>query len=522
MKFEIYSKYGEVVRYSGYPKYVGTYLGVPYLEFSSIESPTPINWEIGDYISYSRTGQKYYLHSVPQPKKQARSGEYGAAFVYSNVKFYSEIKDLEVAFFRDIVSEDNGIHFSTRPDVNTFESVYGIATRIQENLDEIFPGKWSIEVVESEDEELSELLNEAKDFSLSNGTCLDALTQIYEVWKNIGWTYSYKSEKHTITLGSTYFRTEENTTGSYGYGKGKGLISLKKASSNDEDFATRLYVYGSTRNVPSRYYNGLDILNKDSVDIVNLMIPLDKWGKTDGLPDARKAYIQADDATIEKYGIIPRIVYFDGNGQREICPSIKGLTFREVRQAMLDSGAPTAYLPDDIDSRIDVVYGTNNLTDGGSKAEYEANKTFYFGIPSNIGFDVVEQGKLTAEGVAVFSMKTGMCAGREFKVKDQIGSLDGSVVFELERVWDESLGMAFPNKTFPVSQGDQYVILDIPLPDFYITIAQDKLYEAGKILLEESSRFIPFYEPLVDTIVAVNDKIGLREGMYMQIQDEDV
>ena len=35
----------------------------------------------------------------------------------------------------------------------------------------------------------------------------------------------------------------------------------------------------------ARYYNTKGILNADSVDIRNLMLPLDKWGMTDNLPD---------------------------------------------------------------------------------------------------------------------------------------------------------------------------------------------------------------------------------------------
>ena len=523
MKFTVYSKDGSVIRCSGYPKYVGTYLGVPYLEFSSIESPTPINWERGDFIIYHRTGFTYYLHSIPQPKKQADSGHYGAAFVYSNVKFYSAVKDLDVAPFRDVVSEDNEIHFSTRPDVSTFENVYGIATRIQENLNDLFPNKWEIRVYDTNDTDLLALFEEAKEFSLSNGSCLGALSLIYDTWKNVGWTHSVIAGKEVITIGSTSIRTAENTTDAYAYGKGNGLKSIKKAAANEDEFATRLYVYGSDRNIQTRYYNGLDIHNKDSVNIVNLMLPLDKWGRTDGKPDARKAYLQASDEIVAKYGLIPRIVYFDGSNNEEIYPSITGLTYAQVRKAMQDAGKGTEYLPKDYDSRIDLITDPGSANDiDGSKEATEQNRTFTLVLDSQIGFNLEEQGALTAEGYATISMKSGACAGRNFLVKKQQVTIDNRPILTLERAWDESIGMGYPNATYPLSRGDQFVLLDIPMPDFYITLAQYRLLDKAEKMLEDYTRVSAFYEPDVDSIVANRNIRNIREGMYMQVYDNDI
>ena len=525
-RFSIISKDGTQVLHEGCPKYTGTYLNVPYLEFSSIESPNPIQWQIGDFVVYHRTGSTYKLYNLPEPKKQARKGEHGSAFVYSNVKFYSPVKDLEIAPFRDVVSEDNKIHFSTRPEVNTTENIYGIASRIQESLNDIFPNKWEIVVFDTEDKDLLALFNEAKDYSVSNASCLDALSQIYETWKNVGWLHETAGEKEKIIIGATSLRNTENTTDAFAYGKGKGLTAIKKAAANEGEFATRLYVYGSERNIQTRYYNGLDIHNNESVDIRNLMIPPTSWGKTNGKPDARKAYLQASDEIVAKYGLIPRTVYFDGSENEEIYPSITGLTFREVRKAILDSGTQVgADLPADIDARIDLVWDVATDTIGdGSKEDTEANPTFLFGLQSTIGFNVQDQAKLTDEGYATISMKTGACAGREFKVKTGKYSITGGtkLYFELEKYWDESIGEAFPNTRYPIEKGDQFVLLDIPMPDYYITLAQERLLEAGEKMLEDYSRVSAYYEPSIDSIKIAEGSKSLREGMYMAVYDEDI
>lgn len=522
-RFTIYSKEGNSIRHSGEPKYNGTYLNVPYVEFRSIESPTLINWEVGDFVDYYRTGFRYRLYSLPEPKKQARANSYGAAFVYSNVKFYEATKELEIALFRDLVPEDNKIHFSTRPDVTTFENVYGIAERIQECMDDLFPGKWRIEVYSTDDGDLKALFEEAKEFSVSNGSCLDALSQIYETWKNVGWVHTYdaSSDVDVITIGATSVRTESNTTDAFSYGMGNGLTSIKKAAANEGEFATRLYVYGSERNIQTRYYNNFNIVDKDSVNIVNLMIPMDKWGKTNGMPDARKAYLQADDAVIAKYGLIPRIVYFDGSENEEIYPSIQGLTCREVRKAMIEAGqSGSAYLPADIDDSIDVVANLSVLLDAGDKESIEKERTFRMDI-NQVGFDIAEQGKLTSEGYATIAMKSGKCEGREFKVKKSVLSSEGQSL-TLERAWDESLGMGFPNTIYPIEIGDKFVLLDIPMPDYYISLASKRLYDAGERLLEDYTRVSAFYEPGINPIKIKEGGKIIRQGMYMRIYDEDI
>lgn len=523
-KFSIYSKDGSIIRYAGEPKYTGTFMGVSYIEFSSIDSPVPIPWERGDYVDYYRIGKRFRLYSRPEPKKQARRGESGASFIYSNVKFYASTKDLEIAPFRDLVPADNDIHFSTRPDVSTYESVYGIAARIQECMDDIFPGKWAIEVFDTSDTDLLALFNEQKEFSVSNGSCLEALSQIYEVWKNVGWVHTYDSvrDKEIITIGRTSLRDSENTSDSYAYGIGNGLTSIKKAAANEDEFATRLYVYGSERNIQTRYYNGLNIHDKDSVNIVNLMLPPEKWGKTNGLPDARKAYLQADDALIEKYGLIPRTVYFDGNENEEIYPSITGLTSLDVRDAMIEAGeGDSSMLPEagyefPIDKFSYVIFADDN----GDAQHIKANPNWEATV-LGVGFDIFEQGKLTENGYATISMKSGACAGREFKVKANSVIEDGQSL-TIERTWDESLGMGFPNSFYPVKKGDQFVLLDIPMPDYYIALAQKRLLEAGEKLLSDCTRVSPLYEPSVDSFKVKKGTKILQEGMYMQVYDKDI
>lgn len=684
-RFSIISKDGDKIRYEGKPRYIGTYLKPSYLEFSEIASPTPIDWQVGDYVDYPRTGMRYRLYSIPQASKNARKGSHGRAFTYSNVQLHAATKELEIALFKDLVSADNNIHFSTSPDVATFENVYGIARRIQACMDDLYPNRWFIQVADfdaSEDAEILEKINTAKDFALSGGTCLDALTKIYELWQEVGWIHTYDSAsgKDVITIGYANKRIGANTTEPYIYGKGNGLTAIKKTQANKDEFATRLYVYGSDRNLPSRYYNDKNILNAESLDIRNLMLPIAEWGKTSNRPDARKAYLENAEA-VAKYGVIPKTHYFDSDDAgADIYPSIEGMTIGQVRNlAGVDYRPSTSVYPsnservDEIKAVVKTPRDNGVLNRGGNTYQYSSNEhipatyevkkvpkvagdfeiltnyvlyqsvintDFYqgeivfqptlqcvipdaefnsvsakvtlgdevnsddflirskkvttisaqkndsgdwvfdfkdmsakydgsiydAGFPINlyvsitvnkeatkneheiqiqfsggsaflgikeileksfslrlkqIGFDISEKAN-QGQGKTI-SMKTGDCQGRNFVISScvYVPWLD-SWDLTLSRQQDDSLGILFPNTDTTIKAGDRFVLLDIAMPDIYVEAAMDRLLSEGEKLLSRVSRIRNNYEPSIDAKVMIESGRTIREGMFMQISDEDV
>ena len=685
-RFKIYSKDGQTVRYEGCPKYNGTYLKVSYLEFSSIASPTPIAWQVGDYVDYPRTGLRYTLRSIPSVRKKAKSGQTGDAFVYQNVQFMAQTQDLAVAPFIDLVPGDNGVHFSTQSAVSTFENAYGIAARIQACLDDLFPGVWDVKVYENLDGDFEKKISEAVDFSIDGGTCLEACDRMYDTW-GIGWTH-YKdstSGKDVLLFGRPNTRTSDNTSPDFIFGPGSGLTALKKSVANSDEIGTRLRVFGSSRNIPTSYYRGLDIYNGESADIQNLMIPLSKWGKTDGKPDARKAYLQASDEVVAALGLIPRTHYFDGSDGEEIYPSLEGATVGDVRAAKQEL-QDTTYVPSqtvypDASERVDEIEAATNPEDdgysGGSdgskykdtqvvsyvgvnrqqvhvssnvrpeqygdptevsyyifsqvslskddavtvesgmegyiedangiiysdagsvkvvltlqsgtstngnlasksvettkegnrynfrlpeitlehpsdytemnlrltitvKASRSANSFFYVNLSGHdfllgeytpikgdftltlkqIGFDISQRAPLTADGLARIYMVDGMNAGRSFYVRSCSYTSDSDTwLLGMYRTEDESTGMRYPNSQFPINPGDHFLLLDIAMPELYVGLASQRLYEKGIEMLNDISRVKPYYEPEVDAIVMTEQARVLREGMYMRLTDADI
>ena len=334
--YNIISKNGLTTRASGYPEYNGVLMGVSTLTFRSIASPTPISWQVGDYVDFPLVGKRFTLYAIPSVTKRAGSGKVGDSFVYNDVVFYAETKDLELTPMQDFVKNDNGIHFSSRQDASTFEDVAGIARRLQECMDSLHPGKWSFVVPTPSGTPESDI-TEPKEMNIG-GSCLDGLNTIVDNWKGVVWLHSVSTVNNatlnTITIG---FPADIcDTNGAYSQGRGEGIKTFKLSVANAEEIVTRVYPFGSERNLPSRYYNGKAILNNDSVDIPNLMIPITEWGTTTpqggtALPDPAKAFVE-DSAAVTRLGLRPKRLYFDGSeGREDIYPTLQNVTIAEVK-----------------------------------------------------------------------------------------------------------------------------------------------------------------------------------------------
>ena len=392
-KFSIIPKGGGAARYSGTPTYTGTYMKTGVLEFREIASPTPIPFSVGDYVVYSRTGRTYRLYELPQVKKQAANSKYGGGYLYQNVQFKDDSYQLEICPFRDLVVGDNRVHFSTQPAISVWDDVAGIAERIQACLDDMYgSGAWVIRLAttsEGLDPDLATLMTDERDFSVSGVSCLGVLAKIYEVWPNIGWVYKVESGVNTIVIGGAGLNVAQSSS----YGKGNGLLSITRNVANADQLANRLYVYGSSRNMLSKWYSQFAIKDAQSVDIQNLMLPIERpsdvpaaqyggWGESDDggvmKPDPAKAFVE--DATLAAANLRPKTVYFDGSEDlKEIYPTISGMTIADVIQAKSDYG-DTDYVPDtsiytDTSVRVDRVLAVLSTFDSGLAAA--AGKSAY-------------------------------------------------------------------------------------------------------------------------------------------------
>lgn len=518
MRFPIIHNGAQIA--SGAPSFTGTYLKPGVLTFREIASPHPIPWRIGDYVDYDRTGLRYFLFKIPQVKKQSLPGSYGASYLYQGVELHDASFELEICPFRDLVYDDNHIHFSTQSAISVFDDVAGIAERVQACLDAFHPGAWVVRLATAEmgaSAELLALMQEEREFVVSGVTLLGVMDKVYEVWPEVGWVFSIEGGKNVITIGGAGLNGAGD---SFAYSKGRGLVSLTKTDADSTQIANRLYVYGSQRNIVANWYNQQDIHGADSVDIQNLMLPINQvsgdavkfvyngviytysgrvytypskvalypgWGQTDGLPDPAKAFVE-DAASILARGLREKTVYFDGSDDlKEIYPTIEKVTMAEVR-ASSPEYVPAASWADS--ERVDEVLSCTNPTDDGFSGANGKNSLQRVGedFANNISGTapahaestrVIFEKNITATVSGELKLKadvkinghlhiaTGQYYALRIKVLRYIGTYtEGAIIAqteqELEYDWDEYVyrvrgGVAETDK-IPVTAGDVFIV----------------------------------------------------------------
>ena len=221
-------------------EYNGEFMGESYVSFS-VKSFSPIDFEMGDKLTYR--GEEYTLNYDPTVVKKAARYKSGEGFVYDNVKFNSASDELTRCDFLDYVKGDNKVHFTSLPNFDFYaSSVRDLADRIQANLDRLYAGTQQWTVVVSSDSEGKKNVP----VSINNINVWGALELV-----NTTFEMNFIIRGRTITIG-----TEGVEVGDmFSYGKGNGLYQIERNAEQDQAIITRLRAYGSTRNMPVRYYN---------------------------------------------------------------------------------------------------------------------------------------------------------------------------------------------------------------------------------------------------------------------------
>lgn len=477
--------------------YQGNFMGESYISFD-VNSPVYINFEIGDYIEYR--GERFVLNYIPSPIKNGTPGKSGDAFVYMDVKFNSLADELTRCDFLDVVLSDNHVHFTSLSKFSFYAAtVKDLADRIQANLNRLYNGgeAWTVTVEE-------DVAVKDKSLSVDNINCWEALSLV-----NSDFDANFVISGRTIRIG-----TAGISVGTvFGYGKGNGLINIEQSTNNDSLIVTRLRAYGSTRNIPYRYYNNLKDSNgtpliPESMYVNTLMLP----GFAENGGDA---YV--DSPNITRIGIREKSVYFDGSGGLpEIYPSIEGMTAEELKAAGINVNAT---------GRIDEIVSAEQMTDDGIVPEDKEEldkKTFTITL-KDIGFNPVDKKHLTTE-TPFISMKTGMCGGREFEITgcEEKGN---NYILTCNREMDSSINKAFPNNPYQVSAGDQFVFIGIAMDDIYIKAAEQRLLTAAKDYLSNNDKSKYTYLPKIDKVfMARHPEIAssLKEGNILDFKDTDL
>lgn len=461
----IYSKNGNERAVVKSLEYDGTFMGDRYVSVT-VESPTVIDWKIGDYLEYR--GERWSLWLLPATSKVARVGTYGGAIEYKDLRFCPTEEELRRCSFLDVVLHDNEIHYTSLPNFSFYcATAKDLADRIQANLNRLYPGQWTVTAnpaVSITDQSLT----------FSNNSCWDALVMANT---SLGLNFIIDSANREIVIGGEGAFIETVME----YGMGNGLKSVERTIDDNQQVVNRLYAYGNTRNLPYRYYNkryaeGTSVFDMvQSMYLPNLMLPgickewdasdavnyLDENGNTrhhygsegqeivydetthwyknlDGTTyegtvywryhhyslsdDGQKYYcdrvwIESEDS-INKCGVQEGVKFFDGSDDLvdDIYPSITGFSStEELAAAMGTTEAALQNLSYEQGELYEILGADVDSWDGIIPEQEETTPTFYIRI-KNIGFDLSDA-ELDASGdTPRLSMKSGMCTGREFNI----------------------------------------------------------------------------------------------------------
>ncbi len=501
MSWKVYNKNNEELCDIHKLEYSGEYMVGSYV-VATIKSPLPIEFSVGDYLIYR--GDVFTLNYDPTIIKRATKNAAGDSFVYENIKFNSYWGELERCEFLDYVLNDNEIHFSSLPSFNFHAiTINDLANRIKANLDRLYPNDWTINV-NLEAVTVSNVIVTADRLNI-----VGALSLVSSVFKS-----NFVVRGRTITIG-TAGNVIDNV---FEYGKGKGLNRITKITDPDQKIITRLRVYGSTRNLPFRYYNKLTMLDlslylPNNMAVQNLMLPSFPYETLD-------PYLESDN--IAKYGVMEGSAFFDGSDESlpEIYPSLEGMTASQLSAAGIivnldsgDNGNLDEIAADSVNSD-----GTP-ITDNGIFEEGATVPSFKITL-KDIGFDLNDY---LSANTATISMKNGLCGGREFEILS-CGKEGNKYVLTCNRIYDD-FGLWFPYGAMNIKEGDKFVLLNIEMPDVYIKAASQRLLVAGQEYLSENDDTKYFYEVNVSPVyMARKPELydTIIEGDYLVVNDDDL
>lgn len=494
-------------------------------------SPSSIDVRIGDYTNVF--GKRYTINTAPVIRKLSSN-----LYEYEIV-FEGAIYNLSKVSFLD--TDATGIHMAHEFYINANIDVF--ASVIQNNLDRVYgSGTWTV---------LAQGLRTdiVKNLSFSEVNCLNALKTIcsefdceFEINSNV--------TQHSLTLRQ---QVGGGMAVNFQYGKGNGLYSLSRNIASANNLTTRLYAFGSSKNIGANYRNystrlklpGIvsgtpDIeVNVDEIelfesywrvygqtDALNVSLQLKVDGNTNWINYGESmsgagfnagylsypAIIVATHVRVRAWSVLGKYVYSDGTSSGWDI-QVHGDSYIDNPTAIAKYGVieRTIIFDEIFPEREGVVTSLgDNIYEFIDSAMFDLNE-----------LDENGDSKYMTGPDAKVSFRTGNLAGYEFV----IGAYDTvSKKFSLNKYTDERT-MEFPNpdsSAFQISVGDKYVILDITMPQSYIEEAEQRLLTEAESWLNKYSNEQVVYELDVDELYVKENELSFSIGNSIGVTDTEL
>ena len=502
MLLKIYNPSGKLVTATQDFSYSGSAMGEKTIS-STLLSAQKLDLPPNSYTEFR--GERYLVRNEPSIKRTSATGIRGDAF-QTSIVFSSKQYELVDCDFMDYVLNDD-MYYTGMDSFSFYGDVYDLCRRIQANLDGRYSGdgRWVILMPSKGYDDPQPVANigwsdrvlesETLQISPSNENCWNALARSNS---DFGFFFYLDTAKKLIYVGVEYpeFKVEDELI-TFEYGKGNGLYEIQR-DVEANTVITKLRVKGSDRNIDRNY------LRDESFPrfTQNLQLPVFRGTRHQARPTD---YLLADQKLVDYFGVRPGNKTFD-----DIYPSITG---------MKDSG----------NNAIDEIHAIEQLDDTVA-ANGNLTQSYFYVYLYDLGFDVNEF--LTSED-ATMSMKTGYCAGIDFKIveasplsaTEPYYSEGCRWKFRLEKDVTSSANYVIPSGNVKPKNGDKFVLLYILMPESYVTQAEERLEEAAQKYLDENSRSKISYTVNLDEIYLANRPVvaqALKEAISMRIVDNDL
>lgn len=270
----------------------------------------------------------------------------------------------------------------------------------------------------------------------------------------------FKVEFVTVELNNKFYVHTGNFGTEYPYvfeyGKGKGLYDLQLQSADDKSIVTRVFVEGGTQNLPEGYRNYSTNLK---------------------LPDNAE-YLE-DTELIAKYGVIEGFLDFP-----EIFPKRTGV--------------------------VSAIFTDNVLKFTDSSMDFDLNEKETDGVTTKY---------LIPGTTAKVYFNTGNLAGYQFDIKKYDHA---TKTFEINPFTNEEK-LVFPSSTFDafkIQEGDEYVLIDIYMPESYLTNAEAELLSAATPEFEKLKEVKVKYDINIDKeFLNIKKTLPFNIGDKLRVKD---
>ena len=249
-------------------------------------------------------------------------------------------------------------------------------------------------------------------------------------------------------------------------------------------------------------------------------------GYVDKAYEGYKLIVTSNDVYIESpqkkiVGLREGSVYIDGTDNEvtdyNVYPSIEDMTVEDLNKAGI-----YPVLDDGDNGKLNQVAKSSKIEDNGD-SDYntgQASETFVW--IKDVGFNIWDY--RTGSETPNIYLKSGKCVGRTFDIKNCIR--DGNKYkLTIIRKSDNDLNILYPNSQSPIAGGDEFVILNIKMPDVYYKAASQRLLKYALLYLKENDKTKFSYTPVVDNLWIArqhdaNVSLGAK-SIYTNIKEGD-